>query len=113
MGDLDKLYGSANGKTFSGEVVNHQTMYDKEWTVIEIDGGGSFKQILERIHHKGEGKVWKGFTGPPDYDSYRIWVELDADEGEARDFRVVGYNGPFHVKDRNYSQHEGYCFKVK
>lgn len=116
MPNLGELYDSAKGKTFYGEVVDrHNIRGGKTWTVIEInDGSSSLERIFEKIHQKAEGKVWKGFTGPPDgfYD-YRVWVELKEEEGITRKFKVIGYKGPFHVDDTSYSCHEGYCFVVE
>ena len=115
MSSLGELYESAAGKTFYGEVVDHHNIRGgKVWTVIEISGGSSsLERILEKIHQKAEGKVWKGFTGPPDnYNDYRVWVELK-EKGVSGKFKVVGYKGPFHVDDPSYSRHEGYCFVVE
>lgn len=83
--------------------------------MIEITGGSSsLEPILDKIHRKAEGKVWKGFTGPPDgYDDYRVWVDLKEEEGVTRKFRITGYKGPFRVDDPSYSRHEGYCFVVE
>ena len=116
MANLGELYESAAAKTFNGEVVDrHNIRGGKEWTVIEITGSSSsMEQILNKIHKKAEGKVWKGFTGPPDgYDDYRIWVDLKEEEGVSRKFTVIGYKGPFRVDDPSYSRREGYCFVVE
>ena len=116
MPTLGELYESAAGKTFNGEVVDHHNIRNgKVWTVIEITGGSSsLKPILDKIHEKAEGKVWKGFTGPPDgYNYYRVWVDLKEEEGVTGEFRVIGYKGPFRVDDPSYSCHQGYCFVVK
>jgi hypothetical protein len=116
MPSLSELYKQAEDKTFYGEVVDrHNIRGGKVWTVIEITGGSSsLEQILEKIHQKAEGRVWKGFTGPPDgFNEYRIWVNLREEEGVTRNFRVVGYQGPFHVDDQSYSRREGYCFEVE
>ena len=111
---MEELYKSAKGKTFYGEVVEPHQIHKKEWTVIEITGGASnLKKILKNIHPLADGKVWKGFTGPPDYDNYRLWVELDIGEGVSKNFTVTGYKGPFRVADAKYSHRKGYCFVVE
>ena len=116
MPSLGELYESAADKTFYGKVVDrHNIRGGKVWTVIEITGGSSsLERILDKIHQKAEGKVWKSFTGPQDgYDDYRIWVELQEDEGVTRQFRVISYEGPFRVDDPSYARREGYCFIVE
>ena len=114
MANPGALYDSAVGETFFGEVVRPHTINAKTWTVIEIAGGAeSFESILSQIYETWEGKIWKGFTGPPDYGNYRIWVELKEEEGVAREFRVSGRKGPFHVALPSYTGHKGYCFIVQ
>ena len=116
MPSLGELYEQAVDKTFNGEVVDrHNIRGGKVWTVIEITRiSSSLERILEKIHQKAEGKVWKGFTGPPDgYNDYRIWVDLKVEEGVNAKFRVVDYKGPFDVDDPSYSRHKGYCFIVE
>lgn len=116
MPSLGELYESAADKTFYGKVVDrHNIRGDKVWTVIEITGGSSsLEQILVKIHQEAKGKVWKSFTGPQDgYNDYRIWVELKEDEGVTRQFRVIGYKGPFRVDETSYAHHNGYCFIVE
>ena len=98
-----------------GKVVTPHTIHAKRWTVIEISDGGAFERILESIHCVGDGKFWKGFTGPLEsqfYSNYRIWVDLEAYEGDSGDFTVTGFIGPFRVDDKRYSQRKGYCFEV-
>ena len=115
MANVGELYQSAVGKTFHGKVVDHHNIRNgKVWTVIEITSvGSSLERILEKIYDKGEGKVWKGFTGPPDFDNYRLWVEVKAEEGTTKKFTVTKYKGPFRVDDLSYSRREGYCFIVE
>ena len=115
MENLQDLYESAMGETFNGEVVNKQQMHEKEWTVIEITGyAAGLKGILAEIYEAvGEGQVWRGFTGPPDYPNYRLWVDYSADVVDNGNFRVTGYEGPFHVDSGMYQGHEGYCFTIE
>ena len=105
------LYMSAIGQTFTGQVVQEHTINQKTWTVIEVTGGESFKQILNQIYMTWEGQIWKGFTGPPQYANYWLWVELQPVE-VAREFVVTGYTGPFQVDLPVYMGHAGYCFNV-
>ena len=115
MANLGELYQAATSMKFYGEVVDHHNIHNtKVWTVIEITGGAYYlEQLLGKIYQRAGERVWKGFTGPPDYPNYRIWVELGADVGECGNFTVIGYSGPFHVDDPSYPQHEGYCFIVE
>ena len=115
MASLDQLYRSAIGKTFHGEVVDlHNIRGDKVWTVIEITQASSgLEPILTQIRASSEGKIWKGFTGPPEFPHYRLWVEPLVNIGTTGTFKVIDYKGPFYVADRNYTQHEGYCFIVE
>lgn len=114
MANLGELYQSATGMTFDGEVVNHHNIRKtKVWTVIELTGGAQrLEKLLGKISQTAGERVWKGFTGPPDYDRYRIWVELKADVGVCGSFTVTGYKGPFRVDDPRYPQHNGYSFIV-
>ena len=114
MEELNKLYGSAEGIMFRGEVLEPQTMYKKEWTVIEMRDEIKFEIILDEIHRKGDGKVWKGFTGPPEYENYRIWVQLPAREGDTGNFTVTGYKQfQFKTPSSEYTKGKGYYFQVK
>ena len=115
MEELDELYKSADGETFTGKIVGYQPVFDMELTVIDIRDGGNFEQILEKIHHKGHGKVWKGFRGPLESHSfkhYRIWVDLQAPGRKTGKFIVTGYCGPFDFFNHKYSLRKGYRFEV-
>ena len=108
---LDTLYGSAVEVSFLGEVVGKQTMDKKEWTVIEIDGV-FFEQKLKNIYSVGDGKVWKGFTGPPTYTNYRIWVP-EPNSVYTGNFKVVNWKRfDFTTPSRTYSLSVGYYFHV-
>ena len=115
MDNLKKLYQSAKGLTFTGEVVRHQQMREKEWTVIEITNDDeAFKEILGEIYRMvGEGQIWRGFTGPPDYHNYWLWVDLNLPVGVAGRFTVTGYNGPFRLSEGEYQAQKGYCFMLE
>lgn len=115
MEQLQGLYESTEGMSFTGEVVDKQQIVVKEWTVIEItDGGAALRGILADIYEAvGEGQVWRGFTGPPDYTNYRLWVDLDANVGDTGHYTVIGYEGPFRLEGGAYSGQQGYCFQVE
>ena len=116
MENLQDLYQSAEGQTFNGKVVCYQQMQEKEWTVIEITGeGAGLEQILNAIYEAvGEGQVWRGFTGPPQYTNYWLWVDLkNAHVGTTRQFCVTRYEGPFPLPGGDYECQEGYCFVVE
>jgi hypothetical protein len=113
---LPDLYQSAVGLTFNGEVVSKQQMRVKEWTVIEITGGAAaFEQILAEIYEAvGEGVVWRGFTGPPQYYNYRLWVDYPAIVGDTGSFTVTDYEGPFSMEDSGtYQGQQGYYFIIE
>ena len=115
MASLGDRYQSAVGQTFFGKVVRQHTINEKEWTVIEIIGAADgLEHILSDIYREvGEDQVWRGFTGPPSYNSYRLWVDLSIDVGVTREFTVTGYEGPFYVSSGDYQGHKGYCFTVE
>jgi hypothetical protein len=113
---LPELYKSAVDYPFAGEVVNKQQMRVKEWTVIEITSGAApLKKILAEIYEAvGEGVVWRGFTGPPQYHNYRLWVDYPANVGYIGNFTVTGYKGPFSTEDSGkYQGQQGYCFTIE
>ena len=114
MASLDQLYRSAIGKTFQGVVVDlHNIRGNKVWTVIQITWASpDLELILTLIRASSEGMIWKGFTGPPEFPYYRLWVEPFVNIGTTGIFTVIDYVGPFFVEDFNYTQHQGYCFIV-
>ena len=115
MEHLQDLYESAKEYPFTGKVVKKQRMRVKEWTVIEITSGAApLKQVLAEIYEAvGEGVVWRGFTGPPQYDNYQLWVDYPANVGETGHFTVTGYEGPFSVDSGMYQGQQGYCFIIE
>lgn len=115
MEHLQDLYESAKECPFTGKVVDKQQMNVKEWTVIEITSGAApLKRVLAEIYEAvGEGVVWRGFTGPPEYTNYRLWVDYPANVGDTGDFTVTGYEGPFKVDSGMYQGQQGYCFTIE
>jgi len=73
-----------------------------------------FKSKLENIYNnvrrlRANGKeVWKGITGPPQYERYWLWGTEDSECGQCQEYRVMDVR----VKPLNYDRYANYCFYV-
>ena len=69
----------------------------KERTILQIRPENPFAAELQRISKHVQARddgesIWKGITGPPDYDTYWLWVEPEIsrylEEGSTYSFKI-------------------------
>ena len=107
---LSDIYQPLIGCVFEAEYTGKREMpyRGNKRAVLEITPEDPFATELQRISNHvlarddGE-RIWKGITGPPEYDTYWLWVEPEisrySEEGSTYSFKISGCepfrcNGP-------------------
>lgn len=70
------MYRLLVGTTFCGKYLETKRLgSNTEWDVIEVtDMPSAMEETLQNIKEELEGRVWKGFTGPPKYPKYWLFA---------------------------------------
>ena len=101
--DIIKYYeGKLKGKTFKAEHDGTMTIYVKR-DVLEIEESDPITDILDEIHTKYDGKVWKGFICSPNYKLYLREKDWDGDKSK-KAFKFDSFEA-FTVYDREKYSH--------
>lgn len=95
--------------------------YSRKYHQIEVNDKDLDKK-LEKAHKEWDGKVWKGFTGPPNYTKYWLFVFFDDDDdddikkGDSKTFKICKIKEWKVAKDKikksEYTEGRGFDFTV-
>lgn len=115
MGEYEPLVG----KTFRGTYLGKRNFgSETDWDVIEVTRMPSeMQETLQNIRDTVEGRVWKGFTGPPEYKKYWLFAVVTVGMCTSRNeytfkiTEVVPYSGEWRRR-ADYTDHCGFCIQL-